>query len=381
MQHSRLILSFSLSFSLLALISGCGGTAPNPNTAKVDPKPAPTNSKPQGDASGEETANAESQEDGEEKKPVLSFAELRTAVLACPANERHEVEGDCPGAEQWFDSETPAFENGKANGELLKMLASQDPKERLVATQKLRTTLSEHLDAKSADIVLDAAEKERDESVLTWTALLVSEQPLAKVGKLDRAIAIAKAHPVDGYREDFLFQAAGENRDPKLFAYAQEARKAESESLRNAAIGVFIEFARDNPAESCKVLDAYRTDPSALARDNAIENMARISQCLPYADKVIDYLGKVELKKDLGYQTVRSLGTFCSRKEITPAQKDRITKAAQRITGGKDVPGHIRAYALETAVVCDSKGGPAFAAKFKNDPNKDLAKAAAKHAK
>jgi hypothetical protein len=383
MQDGRSVFSLGLSISLTALVLGCGGAPAHLDTAKTDTLPAKTDTSPAAPARSEEATNAGGEEgDGDaEKKPALSFAALRTAVLACPVDDSGEIDTSCPGYDQWFDSEAPAFEGGKANGDLLKMLGSQDAKERRLATERLRSTLVDHLDAKTADSVLDAAEKERDETVAKWMALLVGEQPLAKVGKLDRAITIAKAHPLAVYTEDFLFNAAGENRDPKLFAYAQEASKSKNSALRNAAIEVFTKFAADVPAEACQALDGYRTETDSFTRDRAIYNMAGLGQCAPYAGKVIDYLGKVELKKGLGFTVGQTLKLFCSRAEPTPAQKERLNKAARRIVEAKDVSGTTRGYALEAVVGCDPKGGPAFAAKFKNDPNKDLASEAAKLAK
>lgn len=386
MQDARLVFSLGLSISLTALVLGCGGAPANLDTAKTDTKPATTDTKPDAPAKGEEATNAggEDGEDGDgdgEKKPALSFAALRTAVLACPVDDSGEIDTSCPGYDQWFDTEAPAFEGGKANGELLKMLGSQDAKERRLAAERLRSTLVDHLDAKTADAVLDAAEKERDETVAKSMALLVGEQPLAKVGKLDRAITIAKAHPVEDYTGDFLFHAADENRDPKLFAYAQEASKSKNSTLRNAAISVFTKFAADVPAEACKALDGYRTETDSFVRDRAIYNMAGLGKCAPHADKVIDYLGKVELKKELSFTVGQALKSFCSQKEPTPAQKERLNKAARRIVEAKDVSSNTRGYALEAVVGCDPKGGPAFAAKFKNDPNKDLAGRAANLAK
>lgn len=381
MQEGRLCFSLGLSILLSAPLWGCGGAPAHPDAAKPDNKSATTETKAEGSATSEQAANEAGEEGEEEKKPVLSFAALRTAVLACPVDENGEFDSSCPGYEQWFDFDAPAFADGKANGDLLKMLGSTDAKERRLATERLRNALVDHLDAKTADVVLDAAEKERDETVAKWMALLVAEQPLAKVGKLERAIAIAKAHAVAEYTEDFLFHAAGENRDPKLFAYAQEASKAKSSSLRNAAIEVFTKFASDTPNEACKALDGYRAETDSFTRNRAIYNMATIGACAPYADKVIDHLGKVDLKKDTGFTVGESLKKFCLRAEPTPTQKTRLAKAARRIVEAKDVSGTTRGYALEAVVGCDPKGGPAFAAKFKNDPNKDLASEAAKLAK
>ena len=382
MQDGRLFFSLGLSISLTALLWGCGGAPAHLDTAKQDNKPATTNAKSDAPAIGEEATDATSGEEGdEEKKPVLTFAALRTAVLACAVEENGEIDTNCPGYEQWFDLDAPAFADGKANGELLKMLTSQDAKERRLGTERLRNALFERLDAKTADLVLDAAEKERDETVAKWMALLVAEQPLTKVDKLERAIAIAKAHPVQAYTEDFLFHAATENRDPKLFAYAQEISKSKNSSLRNAAIEVFTKFASDIPAEVCQALDGYRTETDAFTRNRAFYSMAGIRQCAPYADKVIDYLGKVDLKNGLSFAVGETLKLFCSRPEPTPAQKGRLTKAARRIVEAKGSSSTTRGYALEAVVACDPKGGVAFAGKFKNDPDKDLAGQAAKLAK
>ncbi|HVK71442.1 MAG TPA: hypothetical protein VM694_43615, partial [Polyangium sp.] len=295
--------SLALVLSIAALATGCGGSTPPPAS---DATKAPAKSEaPAPAAEGEAEAEAPPAEEGEgdAEPPEPSFAELRKAVMACPVGEDVSLD-DCEAFQQWKDAEQ-AFENGKATPELLKMLGSQDPKERRVAAEKLDQTLNEDTaDAATVNAVLDMAEKERDENLVELFGKLVGGLPLVKMGKLDRAIAIAKAHPGSDYANGFLrivgFGAT--NRDSKVVAYAIEASKAASASRRAYALNALSDLAPYFPDEGCKAINALRADKDDFVKSRASERIASISKCASFTDKLLDDLSTVDVKKNVSFE-------------------------------------------------------------------------------
>jgi hypothetical protein len=369
--------SLFLSISIAALVAGCGGGSSQsvqpvqPDTAKTAAKPTAESPASEDGAAGEQDAEAE-----EGDKPAASFATLRAGVLACPTDEDGEIDTDCEGYTQWNDAEA-TFEGGKANPDLVRMLGSKDAKERRLGAEKLRGTLDENLDVKTADAVLDAAEKERNEKCIGALADLAGGLDLVKVGKLDRAIAISKAHPVPEYAEKFVFFVGTANRDPKLVAYAVEVKKAESASMRNAALQLLSDLAGDYPADTCKVINDLRADKDKFVANRALSELARRGKCVAFVDKLLDSLSTVDVKKDVNQNVGYALDYLCVRKDLTPAQRERANKAARRISEATAVHSNTRYYTLSAVMRCDPANGAAFVSKFKTDKNATLAGRAA----
>jgi hypothetical protein len=296
--------------------------------------------------------------------------------MACPTDEDGAFDSSCEGYAQWLE-ESPAFEGGKANPDLVRMLGSQDAKERRLAAEKLRLTLDEeNVDAATADAVLNAAEKERDEKLVPALAELASGLNLVKTGKLDRAIAISKAHPDDQYAEAFLFSVGHVNRDPKVVAYGVEVSRNKSSRLRNAALDLLTDVARDFPAETCKEINALRSDKDAFVANRATSSLAS-SKCPAYVDKLLDTLSAVDVKKDVDQRMGFALNDLCANKDLSPAQRSRANKAARRISEAPAVHTNTRFYTLSAVMRCDPENGAAFVSKYKNDKDATIAKRAA----
>ncbi|TKC99675.1 hypothetical protein [Polyangium fumosum] len=366
--------SLALVLSIASLAAGCGASTPPPasDATKAPAKSAAPAPAPEGEAAAE----APSSEEGEEeaKPPEPSFAELRKAVMACSVGENGSLD-DCEAYQQWSDAEQ-AFENGKATPELLKMLGSQDPKERRVAAEKLDRTLTEETaDAAQVDAVLNLAEKERDENLVELFGRLVGGLPLVKVGKIDRAIAIAKAHPASDYTDGFLriVGFGSTNRDPKVVAYASEASKDASSTRRAYALNALSDLAPYFPDEACKVINALRADKDDFVKSRASERIASIGKCASFTDKLLDDLATVDVKKNVSFEMGMALQKVCKRSDLTPAQRKKGSKAARRLTDATTVHANTRSYAMEAAIGCDPKDGPAYVAKFKNDKDKTIA--------
>ncbi|MDI1476699.1 hypothetical protein [Polyangium sp. y55x31] len=369
--------SLALVFSIAALAAGCGASTPPPDapdTTKATPKsetPAP-----EGEAAAEAPPSEEGE--GDAKPPEPSFAELRKAVMACTPDDNGVID-DCEAFRQWLDAEQ-AFENGKANPELLKMLGSQDPKERRIAAEKLGQTLHEETaSAANVDAVLDLAEKEREETLGDLFGRFVAGLPLVKVGKIDRAIAIAKAHPVTEYTDAFLRTVGfgSTNRDAKVVAYAIESSKAASSSRRSLALHALGDLAPYFPDDACKVINALRADKDDFVKSRAAERLASIDKCASFTDKLLDDLSKIDVKKTINFEMGIALQKVCKRTDLTPAQRSKGSKAARRITDAPAVNANTRTYTMQAIIGCDPKDGPAYVAKYKNDKDKTIAGQAA----
>ena len=369
--------SLSLVLSIAALVAGCGGAPTAPPDGAADATKAPAKSEapaptPEGEAAAEDPAEGE-----EAEPPAPSFAELKKAAMACPASEDDGSLDGCEAFTQWHDQEK-AFENGKADPELLKMLASAEPKERRLAVGKLLQTLTEEtLDAKKADAVLDAAEKERDENLAKELGRLVGGLLLVKVGKLDRAITIAKAHPVADFGQEFLFAAGSTNRDAKLVAHAIAASKDKSSSLRNAALYYLAEVAPTFPAEACPVVNGLRADKVPFVANRATDKLAGISKCGAFTDKLLDSLSAVDVKKNVDADLATAMAKLCKRGDLTPAQRSRGNKAARRVVDTPSAGVNARFHALAAIVACDPEGGKTYIEKFTKDPSSHIANQAA----
>ncbi|MDC3962028.1 hypothetical protein [Polyangium jinanense] len=367
----------ALVLSIAALAAGCGASTPPPASADAT-KEAPKSETPA--PGGEAAAEAPPSEEGEgdAEPPEPSFAELRKAAMACTPDENGSLD-DCEAFRKWLEAEQ-AFENGKANPELLKMLGSQDPKERRVAAEKLMQTLNEETaDAAKVDAVLGLAEKERDETLGDLFGRFVAGLPLVKVGKIDRAITIAKAHPVSDYTDAFVRVVGfgSTNRDPKVVAYGIEVSKDASASRRSLALNLLGDLAPYFPDETCKVINALRADKDDFVKNRAAERIASIAKCASFTDKLLDDLSTIDVKKNIGFETGMALEKICKRSDLTPAQRSKGSKAARRITDAPTVHTNTRSYTMAAIIGCDPKDGPAYVAKYKNDKDKTIAARAA----
>lgn len=358
------------SILLTALFLGCAGSTPPADTVGGKTNPKPTTTATEATAEGTEPASTEEAEPSAPTGP--EFSVLRTAALACTVDEAGDFDRECEGYTNW-SSDQPAFADGKANKQLLGMLASKDVKERILAAEMLRVTLTDDLiDAASADTVLNAVEKEREETLTKTMAMLAGHLAIAKVKKLDRAIAIAKAHPLPDYAKEFVFYVGDFNADPKLVPYALEKSKDKSDSVRNAALQLLIKLVPVDAAVSCKAINELRDDKDDFVKNRAIDGLS-VAGCAAYTDKLLDSLAAVDVKKNVNQAVGYALRNICERSNLTPVQRDRASKAARRITDAKTVHSNTRFYTIAAVLKCDGEKGKEYVAKFKDDPDATMA--------
>jgi hypothetical protein len=302
--------------------------------------------------------------------PELSAALAK--AKACPLTD-DGFDSGCEGYSKWLE-DAPMFEEGKSNPALLGMVGNKEAAVRLLAFEKLRVTLTEP-DAAAVETLLVAAAKETHPAAVKMIAEVVGGLDLIKTGKLDRAIAVAKAHPVADYSESFVFHVGDSNADPKLLAYADEVAKSKSSSQRNAALQLYSSLAKTLPG-ACKGLDALRADSDGFVSGRATSGLARSHRCAAFYDQLLTSLAALPTTKDQKQDVGFALDAVCDDKAASAAQKTKALAISKKISESTAIGVNTRYYTLSAVVKCDPKGGPAFVAKFKNDKEKTLAERA-----
>jgi hypothetical protein len=304
--------------------------------------------------------------------------------MACPTIEDGSFDDGCAAREAWT-GEQPAFEDGKANAQLLEMLVDADPRARLLAAERLRMTVhEENLDAALADRLIAAAAAERNEAVIPAMSAMLTGQNLVKVERTARVVEVAKAHPSADFRESTLLQIGFFNRDESILGWAEQASRDKDARMRNAALRAaayqtsnFPETEKLRP-RACKLVDSMRTDKDNFVRNGARTLLAE-GKCETFYGKLLDDLSRVELKKDTdkGFGVDPSYGTalraICGRTGVEPKLRARAAKASARIAEATQVLANTRFYALEALSRCDAAAGKALAQKLTNDANATVA--------
>jgi hypothetical protein len=372
-QHTFSLRSLGLT-ALLSLASalGCGGATPKPvtDTPKTEPTAAA--------AAATAPTEAEAPEAEEAEAPAATFDQLQKEAMACDVDEDGAFDANsCAAYTAWLDAEQPAFEGGKSNAALVKMLASSEPKARLLAAERLQLTLDEtNLDAATADALLAAAEKERQAQPARALAELIAGLDLAKIGKIERAVAVVKGN-ADLLAASYLVNAGPTNRDKALLAYVKEASASPSSYIRDAALQSAYYLTGDFGPEACKLVDAARADKDASIAGRATGLLADAKTCGAHFDKLLDSLSAVDVKKDVPTQFGVALQKLCGRKDLTDKQRTRAIKAAKRISDAAAAGANAKYYTLSAVMRCDPKDGKAYVEKFKNEKDKATADRAA----
>jgi hypothetical protein len=204
-------------------------------------------------------------------------------------------------------------------------------------------------------------------------AELVAGFDLIKAAKVERAVAIARSHPVADFAETFLLHAGWSNRHQALLDYAIEASRSPSSSLRNAALQTASKHTADFAGDACKVVHALRADKDKFVSNRARTLLAEASGCGSYFDRLLDDLSAVKVGKDVDQSFGTALHALCRNKGLSDKQRERAAKAARRISEAKAVHANTRYYTLSAVIGCDPKEGPAFVARFKSDPDSTVA--------
>ncbi len=198
-----------------------------------------------------------------------------------------------------------------------------------------------------------------------------------KVGKAERAVAIAKAHPNADFRELMLIDIGFFNRDKVLLAWAHDASKDPSERIRNGALWLASYHTELLPEDACKLVDAFRTDKNDFVKDSARNLLAEGRKCTAFYGKLLDDLGGVKLVKatpgkfGVHFSYGTALRAICGNPAIDDKVRAKALKAAKRFVETPGILSSVRQNALEAVGKCDPKGVKEYAAKFKDD--KDLA--------
>jgi hypothetical protein len=324
--RSRSLASFS--FLLVASLgaTACGG-APS-----VEPAPPPV-------ASAPEPAPTEGAEpEAPAEPPAKSFAELRAAAMACPTIEDGSFDDGCAAREAWT-GEQPAFEDGKANAQLLEMLVDADPRARLLAAERLRMTVhEENLDAALADRLIAAAAAERNEAVIPAMSAMLTGQNLVKVERTARVVEVAKAHPSADFRESTLLQIGFFNRDESILGWAEQASRDKDARMRNAALRAaayqtsnFPETEKLRP-RACKLVDSMRTDKDNFvqrrahaARRGQVRNLLRQAARRSLACRAQEgHRQRLRCRPELRHRAARDLRAHRRRAEAARARREGL---------------------------------------------------------
>ena len=348
---------------LLSLVCvACGSSPAVPAKTEPTKEPAKTaEAAPEDVVKNNEDPGAEGSED-EPKVPAKSFAELQKAAMACTLDEAGSIVSDCEGFEAWT-AEQPAFDEGRANPQLLEMLASKDVKARILAAERLRMTFNEeNLDEKNAERLFAAAEAEREPGAIKPMVDMITGQNLVKIGKTERAVAIAKAHPNADFREEMLLHIGFFNRDKVLVAWARDASKDPSGRIRNGALRLASYHTDLLPDEACKLVDGFRTDKDDFVKDSARTLLAEGRKCTAFYDKLLDDLGSVKLVKEtpgkfgVHFSYGTALRAICGNPAIDEKVRAKAIKAAKRFVDTPGILSSVRENSIEAIGKCDPKG-------------------------
>lgn len=330
------------------------------------------------------TAETFPTEDAEAAKPIAapSIEAMVRKAKACPFGD-DGFDSDCEAFKAWSEEED-AFAEGKGEAALLKMVESGDPKDRFLAAERLTSINGALTDAHSGDPatierLLVAFEKEKNVVVAKRFGLVATRLDLASSNKVGRAVAIAKAHPVEEYRTAYLDSAGffSFNRGEPLLAWGEELVKNGKASDGRVLVSNFTRE-KQFGERACKTLAVVRKDKDAYVAGEATLDMARAPACRSFDDGILRDIAAVDVGKVGGPKVRSTLGmsleAMCSDKDLPGALRTRALGQAKRIVDAKTVSSSGRSAALHAVAACDAKTGAAYASKLAND--KDLGSAA-----
>jgi len=318
------------------------------------------------------------------KKPPPPVTVQKTSVTP-ELKAALELATSCKYEEGAFDPECDGFKAWQANTELanaglLEMVSSEDAKVRALVVDKLRVQLTaDNIDKESLSLFLDAAEAEKTSPIAKTFARTVAGIDAAKLGLLDRSIAIAKAHSASGYQETYASALRSETEADKVVAYAGELAKSEDTALRHAALRMYEGLEKTHPEAACKGMDALRADKDSAISQQATSGIAREARCISQYDGVLTSLEEMDLPQNPGAAEPfvgTALEGICRNEEKTSGQRDRSLALAKKISQTTSIKADTRSSALSAVLACDPKGGPALLKKFAKDKDATVAERA-----
>lgn len=265
------------------------------------------------------------------------------------------------------------IKRGRADATMVNLLEDDDSKVRWLAARTLKMHGKTYEgDPKLAARVLTAAEQEKDEQVAVKMMGAVADMDLVGTKLADRAIALAKSHPVEEARAELVHSVLFKNRDSnELYEFVKAtAKEAKEDKIRRAAVRAFwVGTPRDKTEEVCKLwLDVAQNDAS----DDVAGVAMRLAAQNPNARCEAQYDGLLELAESKAKEgkvktsdVAFALRYIHGQKKASDAHKKRALSIAKILLENEANKDMARADALRLLGKEHPKG-KAMAKKYKD---------------
>ena len=284
--------------------------------------------------------------------------------------EKSDFDSDCADLKAW-KAEEDAFAGNKADATLVAFIEDDDEKVRVLGVDRLNGWgAGAFVDKALSERILTVAQTTKRSNALGF---IVGRIKVKETGLFPRIKALV-ATPDAGniFRGSIVSALLGANPESdEVFALIRDLLK--DEDLGRAAFMGLAEGGHSKPKETCALYAATLENADEYLSSRSAENLTTFP-CPPQFDTLIKSLeARVKAKKVTDGRFADTLGSLCTAKDATTAQKKKALALTHKIAEDKTIKAtYVRGAAIGAAVACDAKGGKKYIGKFQKDADPDV---------
>ncbi|MFO0666380.1 MAG: hypothetical protein U0174_20665 [Polyangiaceae bacterium] len=302
---------------------------------------------------------------------------LARSALACPPAPPAPFNADCAAFRNWNTTGLFVGQPGR-DATLVNMLEDSDSRVRFLGARGIARSEGYRVNGPLAARLVTAATNESEAETALMLATAVSHIDVEKAHLTEEVIQFVKSRSVPEVRRAaFTHLLTANPKSRPVFVFALEAMKEPDEKIRFALVDQLVFGASGLDAEVCAAWEGRLEDPSGEVGGRAARNLGASKQCLGNQDKLLEVVERrATTIVPTGY--VEGVHRMCDLDKTAAPAKVRGAAFARAVAGNKLNVSIARVAALRAVETCDPAGARVFIAGFKNDGDREVAKAAGK---
>jgi hypothetical protein len=302
---------------------------------------------------------------------------LARAVLTC-STLGTTFDATCPAMRAWTDARA-GFEGGKADAELVALLADQDEKIRYLAALKLNQHGARfRVDRALAQAAVRAAAQEKSAFAGFEVGSAIGRIRVAETGTLASIVPLVKHAGAPAFRLGVLSEILHTNPEVgPVFELVKDAVKDADHTVALGALRAFWTGGASKPAATCDIYAENVDNADVEVAAEASNALSWYGKCASRYDVLLDSLER-RVKTGPSALGVAPFMTaarhLCVDATSTAKQKQRAAQVGRTVAGKPEFKIWVRSTALDTVWACESStSARAFVTGFRSDSEKPLA--------
>jgi hypothetical protein len=289
------------------------------------------------------------------------LAERARRALECPWHEGFSI--SCEPYARWLD----ALESGEPDRSLVALLGDPDLHVRYLGAAGLaRRGVAYRRDAGLRAEILERAAREREPTVAARLGAVTARLEATREEDRDRLLALAREHPVPGFRAALWGDALHYQGDAWFDPTRETSAKDADPAVRLAALAAFFVGGSSRPAEVCALWRAHLASGDPALAERTAYWISFWGRCQADFDALLEEQERRAQEGRMSWAYLSSLEYLALEERAAPAQKERALAVARSVVENRKNGWAARNRALEWLHGQDPKSRE-FVSRFAQD--------------